>query len=690
MKIIIKALLASVIFILLPVYGSMAQTASCNIAGGADWYEYAYEICGGTFNIDISETIFHEARNFNDTAPTGLCKDVYPLSVYPPDVYGKQWVAMTITEAADPDTVLAQCEYEHIHSRAAAVEIVLDKSGSMGSGNKLQAAITAAQAFIDTIIPIVTIRPGPLLRSQHYGVVLYNSQAQFLDIEPLVPVGEVDYVTPAPGTNASVVQYLQYVQAGGTTSIGAGLQLARNALEANVTPDDEPYERMAILVLSDGMENTAPWINDELPALLNRGIPVYTIGFGADYQIDVAKLQQLSADTGGGYRHTDNPDDLSKFFMEVLVDNYADTHMLLDPKGTVSSSAPQTHIFPVTEADQAITVVLTWRDPANNLGLQLSAPPLIVSESNIPPGIKVVDRHLAYKIYSVPVCQESEEKNCAQPGDWTVTISAPSGVSEAYSLTVLSQSDAHLGIGLPFTAFYIGETLPISAQLLVGGKPVDGAKITVSISVPNENAFHRIAAAKIDAKSLSKLRSVDGKRLWREKKAALVYQGKPVPRKQYTVTLNPQKPARSGWSGYIGKLEATKHPGSYDLNIRAEWETRSGRKLIREATRSIYIAAKPTENSKIDVTVLGENTKTGTRIVRIDFTPIDRFANLLGLGLADQIQLTGITGKLASFKDLGNGSYRLKTEIPREWNSLRLQMNDNVWRVGIPLGYKSK
>jgi hypothetical protein len=683
MKKLSRVSLLFVFFMLLPAQLSLAQTASCNISGGADWYSYAYEVCGGSFNIDVTETIFHDAIHYTVNAGP-FCANASPTSVYPDDIYGRQWVTMTITTTDDPDIILAQCEYEHIHSRAAAVELVLDKSGSMGAGTKLQQAKTAAEAFIDTITPLVTVRPGYPLQWQHYGVVLYNQTAEYLDIEPLIPPGDIFYEVPSDTTNERVVEWLERVAAGGTTSIGAGLQLARSALETNVTTDEEPYERPAILVLSDGMENTAPWISEELPALQSLGFPVYSIGFGEDYQIDALKLQNLSNATGGEYRHTNDPDDLSNFFMKVLVDNYANIHMLLDPKGTVSAGMPQSYPFSVTEADKAITVVLTWRDPAHDLGLELSAPPLTVSETNRPARAKAIDRKLAYKIYSVPVCQTSTEQGCARPGDWSVNITAPSSVSESYSLTVLTHSDAQLGIGLPFGTVYTGEVLPISTQLMVDSKPVDNATIKVSLSAPNENAYHRIASAKLDATLLSKLSSVDGKRLWREKKAALVYDGKPIPRKRYEFTLSPQKADKNRSAHYLSRFKETQHPGSYDLTIRAEWETPKGHTLVREATRTIYIAAKPTESSKIAVKELSKKTKTRTHVVRINFTPIDSSGQLIGLGLEDEMQLTSPYNVLGVFKDLGNGTYRLETELPVGWKVLRLAMRGTVWQVKIP------
>ena len=669
-------------FGLLLARDAFAQSARCGFWIDANFWEAWYEICAGStetqFRIERTETIFAPAFSTVDSAPAGLCRGVYPSSVFPEGVYGRQGVAMTISSVADPSHVYAHCSGDLVRSRAAAIELAIDKSGSMGTGGKLQAATTAASAFVDAMAPFTEIRPG-LFRMQHYGVILYNNRAEYLDTAPSGPGGEVAYVAPFDAQNASTVNALQQAVASGTTSIGAGLQLARTAIESHVASDEEPFQRPAILVLSDGMENMAPWIADELGALQSRAIPVYSIGFGEDYQIDAGKLADLSAATGGVYRHTNDPSDLTKFFLEVLVDSFADTAMLLDPKGTVAGGVAQEHSFPVAAADRTIVVVAAWQDPNARLALQVDAAGLLVSPPSLPAGTKLIDRGGAYKIIVVPVCRDGIVSNCARPGMWRASISAATGVSQPYSLTVITRSTTQLALRVP-PRLFTGEPLSVDIRLFEESKQLLNARITTRVSVPAENAFHRVATGKMQ-EGLAKLPAADGARTLPERKGVVTFNGAAVARK--TLDLKAELVRSGNTEGYRATLVDTRYPGSYDITVRAEWQDSSGRTLMREATASVFVRAKVSQRSRIAATVERPDKGTGIRPVQIDFTPLDAQGESLGLGLSDRIRVAEISER-ESFIDLGNGSYRLTTRLPGDWRLLRLTMDDMVWRVALP------
>jgi hypothetical protein len=592
---------------------------------------------------------------------------------------------MNIAATANPSTSLANCSYEHIHGRAAAVELVLDKSGSMGAGGKLQAARTAASAFIDTIFPMTQIRPGTYA-TQHYGVVLYNQAASFLDTEPLLPIGNVEYVVPSATQNTQVVTALDRIAAGGSTSIGAGLALARGALQANIPlspANASDTVRPAILVLSDGMENTAPFIAGEIPALVAEGIPVYAIGFGESYQLDEARLQELSATTGGRYRHTNDPDDLSKFFLEVLVDSFVDTQMILDPKGTVAGGQSQTIPFPVSTLDKMVTVVLTWRDPAKSLDFEIQAPNRTVPTRIPPSWARAVDRGRAYKVLSVPVCESTNTRGCVVPGEWRAQVSVPSGSAENYSLTVLSHSTAQLLVSTPVIGLATGSRIAVEARARVGDRVVPSVQLEAVLSAPTENANHRIAAYALDISKLLAPGPRDGLPMLGQVKGQQVYGKHPVPRKVHPLPFQAVSAPGGVPQTYRGVFDATRFPGSYNMTVRATWKDDRGFTVRRETTRSLYLPALPAAKSDIRVKVLAQDKAAGTRMLRIDFTPRDRFGDLVGVGRKNDIALGAPEQKLGAFEDLGNGGYRIETAVPRDWQSLRLSMGGQVWRVGV-------
>ena len=76
--------------------------------------------------------------------------------------------------------------------------------------------------------------------------------------------------------------------------------------------------RRNLIVLTDGMENTAPLIA-VVPIPSNT--TVYTVGLGLPQFVDVAKLETLATRNGGYFQVTDGDDLLlAKFFVQVFSD----------------------------------------------------------------------------------------------------------------------------------------------------------------------------------------------------------------------------------------------------------------------------------------------------------------------------------------------------------------------------------
>lgn len=114
-----------------------------------------------------------------------------------------------------------------------------------------------------------------------------------------------------PGTLADARAAVDALDFGGWTSLGAGLQTAAAAL----TP--APGARDAIVLLSDGFENRAPWTADVLDAF-PAGLPVHTIALGP--QSDIALLQQIAADTGGSFHLSPTAFDLYEVYNQIRAD----------------------------------------------------------------------------------------------------------------------------------------------------------------------------------------------------------------------------------------------------------------------------------------------------------------------------------------------------------------------------------
>ena len=96
---------------------------------------------------------------------------------------------------------------------------------------------------------------------------------------------------------------LSGISAGGATSIGGGLLGAVTALNASSNP------HKAILLLTDGVENTAPMIADAVGRTPNqlRDTHVCAVGFGTPGSLDGPKLRDLAERQGGTYRADADP-----------------------------------------------------------------------------------------------------------------------------------------------------------------------------------------------------------------------------------------------------------------------------------------------------------------------------------------------------------------------------------------------
>lgn len=123
----------------------------------------------------------------------------------------------------------------------------------------------------------------------------------------------------SPGNYAAARTAVAGIAFGGSTSIGAGLQLGLSLLPP-------PGQPRSIVLLSDGFENTAPLVNTVLPAV-PAGVPVHTMALGL--ASDQPLLEHIASATGGTYHFS--PDELGLFdIYNVTHSATADADMVLN------------------------------------------------------------------------------------------------------------------------------------------------------------------------------------------------------------------------------------------------------------------------------------------------------------------------------------------------------------------------
>ena len=185
---------------------------------------------------------------------------------------------------------LRGCPVEIFEERAPInVAIVIDKSGSMNSGGKIQAAKEAA------ILALYRLKSSDIV-----SVILYDS-----NVEVLVPATKMT-------DRERIVRKIRSIGAGGSTALYAGVQTGADEVRKFLS--SQRVNR--IVLLSDGLANVGPDSPHALGKLgadlIDEGISVTTIGLGHGYNEDL--MSQLAFKSDGGHYFCEEPDELAGIF----------------------------------------------------------------------------------------------------------------------------------------------------------------------------------------------------------------------------------------------------------------------------------------------------------------------------------------------------------------------------------------
>jgi len=186
------------------------------------------------------------------------------------------------------DEVRAMGEAEPLNTM-----LVIDVSGSMNLVGKLPAAQEAARAYV------VQMRDG-----DQAGVIVFNTQ--------------VRVVQPLTADRQALTQAIDSLEAGDDTALYDGVAAAIRALE-------QAHGRRAILVLSDGMDNSSQVTPEQaLAGIGPAGLSISTIGLGDPARapgewagLDVDALRQLAERAGGSYSAVSEAEALRALYVRL-------------------------------------------------------------------------------------------------------------------------------------------------------------------------------------------------------------------------------------------------------------------------------------------------------------------------------------------------------------------------------------
>ena len=535
------------------------------------------------------------------------------------------------------------------------VVLVMDRSGSMNlpgqSGRrKIEEARDAASLFVQLV------RAGT---GSKVGVVSFSSTSSSPVDAALTPVTAASK-TNLVGAPPYVTGVIGGLAPNGATSIGAGLASAGSMFSP---PDAVPN---SILLLTDGLQNTTPWIADVEGSL--GGIDIQAIGYGTPGSLDGVVLTALASGHGGSYVRADSTLRLEKFFAQAFGAIF-ESGLLQDPEFDLGEDVPSGTPMPFAVCgEEAVTVVLGWDNEAADLFLDVTTPSG-VSVSTATPGV-VTDRGQTWSFLRIPLPYATE-----RDGTWTANAFRPGGgefpsggPALRYFLSVIAAGGPTLRRVQQPIRFYTGDPVNPLVHLgyRTGGSP-EGADVTISVTGPSvsEGTF-------LSSQGLAAPLAIDGDTVPSRQATILSRENTSSPPvihvDKLSVTLG-SDPADIRGSFESGGLFGKELPdlllveGDYTVHAVATYG--DGCQSRRETLWSLH-AEVGIDPGRTTTTVTQTGSSGGQATGVLTITPQDRFGNLVGPGKADGFWVGGSPGTTVTGPavDNGNGSY----DVPVTWD----------------------
>ena len=368
--------------------------------------------------------------------------------------------------------------------------LVIDRSGSMSTDEKLVAAKDAGKFYVDIT-----------RNSDGLAVVAYNE-----DVSP--PPFDMTAVTTVPDVRGNAKDYIQGLTASGFTSIGDGLDEAVN--QRTLSPTGNPI--CSYVLLSDGMENSSQFWADVQTDVVNSGCPVTAIAFGESS--DETLMQNIATATGGAYFYNDVfvSSNVAAAGADILIPAPSATGMRLalgniyeyaqsdsegrqrifSENGTVPQfrdefqlPPDQVHTVMIDESVNDAVFSLDWAMPrfTKDLEMKLRMPDGTLIDSTVRPYTfeDLRSEHLGWRV-SNPMA-----------GKWEIIVNARSPyVSEdiPYHVVVSGRSSRTVHLLLPDrigARYFTGNKVPIPALITDAG-PLTGLQVSAQVIAPDGTA----------------------------------------------------------------------------------------------------------------------------------------------------------------------------------------------------------
>jgi hypothetical protein len=434
----------------------------------------------------------------------------------------------------------------------SAVVLVLDHSGSMaedaGDGTtKVQKLREAAGVFVDAMLP-----------GDGIGVVRFDDTVQrLMDIADAGPLG-----TTTGGRAVAVGHFGTELDPAGATSIGGGVVEGKAALDAAQAAAVVPYDVRAMVVLTDGVENTPPMLSS-VASSINAN--TFAIGLGLPANISVNALNlltQASAHPGHtgylavtGAISTDQRTLLTKYFLQVLA-GITNANIVIDPPGELAAGVTHRIPFDLTEADYGLDAFVLTPFP-QQIVCALQAPDgTIIEQGNL--GAAELAIRPGLWLYRVALPAVPAQPAATHAGRWHVLLRVSKRWQGHYR-SEFAATAKYGGDGLPYDVIVHAYSSLDFAVTLTQDKYAPGAVVSLH--------------ARLTEYLVPLLSNVD---VWAE-----------VTAPDGSLSITTLSPAEETFEGqFVAKL-----PGVYRARVRARGQTSAGSPFTREQTRTALTQA---------------------------------------------------------------------------------------------------
>jgi hypothetical protein len=391
------------------------------------------------------------------------------------DLAGDYDLAVAFGAASDTETTAIRY-LTRVHDDM----LVVDRSGSMNTNDKIGAARNAAQLYVDATAD------GNML-----GLVSFSGD----DFEPNEDATlDYDLTVVDDTVRGELATAIGNLDASGFTSIGDGLWLGMERLNVRGDPDHP----CAMVLLSDGMENEARYWGVISDTIASSRCVVDTIALGPETDEDL--LEEIADATGGNYYYVPDDNSLAQGFDQLggdwrqqLSSIYEFTQgdmggrsRLFELHDTFNFGDRLTHTVTIEDdvteavffADFPNWIQLAYFELYNPSGQQVTC---------VDPGVRC-ESSWPHQLMHVTA-------PALVPGDWQMVVipyartatavpDAPAqGMPYLAGVSGNTNEKLYLFLGAPFNLRFQGVQMPILAAL-VGQTPILGVPISATVFMP--------------------------------------------------------------------------------------------------------------------------------------------------------------------------------------------------------------